>query len=133
MSEKVVPIRKTFVEDYGDFQEKHTETRYIVVDEETGEVLDDAQGYGYKSAANAHRGYSYHKKPKKQQNAIKKSKKNAKKWLEKHPEVADSADDMFLRAEKDDIKVTKRDFESMLEEFGVLDSAPVDDLWNLLK
>ena len=45
MSEKVVPIRKTFVEDYGDFQEKHTETRYIVVDEETGEVLDDAQGF----------------------------------------------------------------------------------------
>ena len=45
MSEKVVPIRKTFVEDYGDFQEKHIETRYIVVDEETGEVLDDAQGF----------------------------------------------------------------------------------------
>lgn len=81
MSEKVVPIRKTFVEDYGDFQEKHTETRYIVVDEETGEVLDDAQGYGYKSAANAHRGYSYHKKPKKQQNAIKKVRKTPRSGL----------------------------------------------------
>ena len=26
------------------------EKRYIVVDAETGKILDDAQGYGYKSA-----------------------------------------------------------------------------------
>jgi hypothetical protein len=29
--------------------------RYIVLDEATGEVLDDAQGYGCKTAQNAHR------------------------------------------------------------------------------
>ena len=133
MSERVVPIKKTFVEDYDGFTEKHTETRFIVIDEETGEVLDDAQCYGYKSAANAHRGYSYHKKPKKQQDAIKRQKKTAKRWLDKHPEVADSINDMFLQAEKDNIKVTKKDFEAMLEELGLLDSAPVDALWNLLR
>ena len=28
--------------------------RFIVVDEETGEILDDAQGYGYRSAKGAY-------------------------------------------------------------------------------
>lgn len=30
---------------------------YIVVDTETGEVLDDAQGYGYKTANKAYAAY----------------------------------------------------------------------------
>ena len=33
--------------------------RYIVVDSETGDILDNAQGYGYKSENNAHKGYWY--------------------------------------------------------------------------
>lgn len=35
--------------------------RYIVVDITTGEILDDAQGYGYKSTAKAYAGYNYKK------------------------------------------------------------------------
>ena len=33
--------------------------RYIVVDSETGDILDNAQGYGYKSIDNAHKAYCY--------------------------------------------------------------------------
>jgi hypothetical protein len=33
--------------------------RYVVVDIETGEVLDNAQGYGYKSVQKAYAGYGY--------------------------------------------------------------------------
>ena len=33
--------------------------RYVVVDAATDEVLDDAQGYGYKTAQNAHRAHAY--------------------------------------------------------------------------
>ncbi len=33
--------------------------RYVVVDAATGEVIDDAQGYGYKTAPNAHRAHAY--------------------------------------------------------------------------
>jgi hypothetical protein len=40
--------------------------RYVVVDEASGEVLDDAQGYGYKSAQNAHQAYSYKSMPTKE-------------------------------------------------------------------
>ena len=33
--------------------------RYVVIDKDTGEILDDAQGYGYKSAQKAHAAYAY--------------------------------------------------------------------------
>ena len=35
-----------------------TETRFCIVDANTGEMLDDAQGYGYKTAQKAYAGYS---------------------------------------------------------------------------
>ena len=37
------------------------EKRYIVIDAETGEILDDAQGYGYRSIRNAYSAYAEHK------------------------------------------------------------------------
>lgn len=37
--------------------------RYIVVDSETGKTLDDANGYGYKSAQKAHAAFGYKRKP----------------------------------------------------------------------
>ena len=35
------------------------ERRFQIVDAETGEVLDDAQGYGYKSPQKAHAAWGY--------------------------------------------------------------------------
>ena len=32
---------------------------WILVDDETGKVLDDAQGYGYRTAQKAHAAYAY--------------------------------------------------------------------------
>lgn len=34
-------------------------SRYVVIDGESGEIIDDANGYGYKSAQNAHRCMCY--------------------------------------------------------------------------
>ena len=31
---------------------KYDDKRYVIVDKETGELLDDANGYGYKSMTN---------------------------------------------------------------------------------
>lgn len=91
MSVKAIPIKKQIVEDYGDgFVDKHTETRYVIVDSDTGEVLDDAQGYGYKSAQKAHAAWSYKQKPKKQRIAEANQKKRIKKWFEKNPDIEDS-------------------------------------------
>ena len=35
--------------------EFNSENRFIIINEETGEVLDDAQGYGYKTEQSAHK------------------------------------------------------------------------------
>lgn len=41
------------------------EIRYRIVSTETGEILDDAQGYGYKSAQKAYAAYAYKHRDKK--------------------------------------------------------------------
>lgn len=35
------------------------ESRYVVVDAQTQQVLDDAQGFGYRTKRRAHTGYAY--------------------------------------------------------------------------
>lgn len=35
------------------------EKRYVIVDTESGEIVDDAQGYGYKTAQKAYAGWYY--------------------------------------------------------------------------
>ena len=35
------------------------EKRFVLVDTETGEIVDDAQGYGYQTAVGAHRAYGW--------------------------------------------------------------------------
>lgn len=41
---------------------KHGHDRYVIVDIETGEILDDAQGYGYKSKEGAYKCFGYKRK-----------------------------------------------------------------------
>ncbi len=38
---------------------KENEKRFIMIDENTGEVIDDAQGYGYKTKQKAYSAYNY--------------------------------------------------------------------------
>lgn len=136
MPVKSIPIKKQIVEDYGDgFVDKHIETRYVIIDADTGEVLDDAQGYGYKSAQKAHAAWSYKQKPKKQRIAEANQKKRIKKWLEKHSDIEDSIDQMYLYAYKDNIEVQKSDIEELLRDEGVLDALPVslDVFWKYIR
>lgn len=69
------------------------EMRWAIVDEKTGEVLDDAQGYGYKSAQKAYAAYAYKQrgknqnKKKKEQN--RKSTKEIQNWLKEHKDFSD--------------------------------------------
>lgn len=62
------------------------ETRYRIVSIETGEILDDAQGYGYKSARNAHVGYAYKTKSKKKNKKNLAKARRIQKWLKEHNE-----------------------------------------------
>ena len=56
-------VRKDFEMNVGDdvYPLIVTEPRFVLVDTETGEIVDDAQGYGYKTASGAHKAYGYKK------------------------------------------------------------------------
>lgn len=42
-----------------EFVAAENETRYVIKDMESGSIVDDAQGYGYRTAQKAYAGWSY--------------------------------------------------------------------------
>ena len=56
MAVKAMPVDYIMERKYGYLER---ETRFVIMDLETGEILDDAQGYGYKTAVKAHRAYGW--------------------------------------------------------------------------
>ena len=61
-----------------------TETRYCIVSIETGEVLDDAQGYGYKTAQKAYAGYTYKNRDKSKDKERLAKKKHIEQWMKQN-------------------------------------------------
>jgi len=74
-------------EDSYDFA--YSETRYRIVDTETGEILDDAQGYGYKTAQKAHTAWNF-----KKNGGYPHSVFDAGKWLEQNKDVLHELSDI---------------------------------------
>lgn len=58
--------------------------RYIVVNIQTGEILDDAQGYGYKSVKNAYSAFSYKTRDKSKGKEKKRKELKIKSWMSKN-------------------------------------------------
>ena len=58
--------------------------RYVVVDKDTGEVLDDAQGWGYKSVQKAYAAYSYKTRDKSKDAEKRAKKRHILAWLKEH-------------------------------------------------
>ena len=58
--------------------------RYVVVDEDTGKILDDAQGYGYKSAQKAHASYAYKTRDMSKDKEKAAKKKKIQQWMKEH-------------------------------------------------
>lgn len=69
---------------------------WILVDDETGKVLDDAQGYGYRTAQKAHAAYAY-----RHSNGKNKASKEASKiWWKKHKTDAKTLDQFAFEIAK---------------------------------
>lgn len=64
----------------------NVDKRYVVVDEATGEIVDDAQGYGYKSAQNAHRAHAYKSMPPRKKRRRDAAKRQVQHWCAEHPD-----------------------------------------------
>jgi hypothetical protein len=107
--------------------------RYVVVDEATGEVVDDAQGYGYTSAQNAHRAHAYKSMPPKKKRQRDAAKRQVKRWCAQRPEFMQHVEQSMLYAMKDGQNVTEADVRAILAEHGLELPFSVKDLmrhWN---
>lgn len=75
--------------------------QFVMIDIRTGEILDDAQGYGYKTKTKAFAAFCYKRDHNKSDIKKKKAIKNTiKKWLEKHQNFSDLLDMYFLEIAK---------------------------------
>ena len=102
--------------------------RYVVVDEATGEVVDDAQGCGYKSAQNAHRAHAYKSMPPKKKRQRDAAKRQAQRWCAQHPEFMQHVEQSMFYAMKDGQNVTEADVRAILAEHGLELPFSVKDL-----
>ena len=63
--------------------------RYVIIDKDTGEVLDDAQGYGYKSVQKAYAAYAYKTRDKSKDAEKRAKKRHIQQWLKEHKSFED--------------------------------------------
>lgn len=97
------------------------EKRYCVISAETGEVLDDAQGYGYKTIQKAYVGYSYKNRDKSKDKAKKALTKHIKNWMEENKPVVRDLDAALFYTLKDgnNKALTPELVEEIFKENGV--------------
>lgn len=95
MERKIKAISVSKEIDYGDGF-KDYEERYVIVDTETGEVLDDAQGYGYKSPRKAHAAYAYKHRDKSKDKEKRAKEKHIREWLKQHKDFSNLMDAFAL-------------------------------------
>ncbi len=97
--------------------------RYVVVDTESGEILDDAQGYGYKTVQGAYKAWAYKTRDKSQDKARAQKRKQIQSWMKQHKGFVEAMDTFAFEIakgswgpdDKFDAKFVKR----MLKENGL--------------
>ena len=102
--------------------------RYVVVDEAGGEILDDVGGYGYKTAQNAHRAYSYKSMPPKKKRQREAVKRQVERWCAGHEEFMAHVEQAMFYAMKDGENITEADVREILTGHGVELPFSVKDL-----
>lgn len=99
-----------------EFDFGYSETRYRLVNMDTSEIVDDAQGYGYKTAAGAHRAYGYKSMPKSGKKKLASVKSRVRRFREDNPKFVDDMEYGMLNACKDGVEYTFDDFRELLDE-----------------
>ena len=110
------------------------EPRFIVINTDTGEILDDANGYGYKTTQKAYAGYAYKSRSREQVTAIKRKESTIFKWLRKHKDFNSQLEETAFYALKEGKSMNAKDVEKLLVHNGYTDlSFTVTELircWN---
>ena len=68
------------------------EKRFVVVDKNTGEVLDDAQGYGYRTSQKAYAAFGYKNRDKSKDNEKRAKRKEIEQWMKEHKDFVKMMD-----------------------------------------
>lgn len=98
---------------------KPYDSRFVIVDIETGEILDDAQGYGYKTAQKAYAGYNYKIMPKSEKAKKAARERHMQKWVSDHKAFERSVEDASFYALKDRASFGFEDFKQILVNYDI--------------
>lgn len=100
-----------------------SEIRFRIISTETGEILDDAQGYGYKTAQKAYAAYAYKNRDKSKDKEKILKQKHIAKWMKEHKTFVRAMDDTALEIAKGtwspDDKFNTKIVKEMLKNFGL--------------
>ena len=66
--------------------------RYVVVDKETGAILDDAQGYGYKTVRGAYAAWAYKTRDKSKDKEKAQKRQQIRSWMKAHKWFVEAMD-----------------------------------------
>lgn len=80
---------------------KYNDKRYVIVDIESGRILDNAQGHGYKSPQKAYACYAYKKRDRSKDNEKQEKENKIKNWLRENREFTSLLDSEAYYAVKD--------------------------------
>ena len=93
------------------------QARYVVVDVETEKVLDDAQGYGYRSKQKAHAAWAYKNNPNRQAKA--KQLKAIQRWIDSKSELRSELENAAWYAVDDGMSFTVADVQDVLDHLHI--------------
>ena len=101
---------------------KGHDRRWVVVNKDTGEIVDDAQGYGFKSPQKAYAAHAYKTRPKSQVRNERRVKRLVREWVKENRSVAEEIEYAMFRTWKEEMRdLSPKEIEEILSGLGVED------------
>lgn len=105
---KVIPIEVP--------AEFRTETRYVIINSDTGEIFDDAQGYGYRTSQKAYSAFNWKKKSPEEHAEQELKKEEVQKWCRKYKSVVSQIEDIMFISVKEGTPYTIQEILEVIPE-----------------
>ena len=80
-----------------EYDSDRIEKRYVIADTESGEIVDDAQGYGYKTAQKAYAAWSYKSRDKSKDKEKAEKERIIAKWMKENKGFVRLLDNVEIR------------------------------------
>lgn len=81
--------KKTIQAVRSDSLSEEFDNRFVIINTETGEILDDAQGYGYRTKQKAYAAYRYKNRDRSKDRRRKQEEKAIRQWWQAHRELSE--------------------------------------------